>query len=206
MVKSRSRCHLTSGWGPALLRGFRSSVFKAALALSSRMFSHGHVCKGAAEHLGVCTSVMDCPWLRWLEVSWRHATVTHGNQGALSPRGFPVSAGSQISFRDKSGGRKSTFQNHVCGGGVWLRSLKEAGRGMDMEGRTSRAGKEMTSSNISQRRTQPGVKPSGLDSRACLRPVRVRWPEPRVRRPDMPLSCIQLCGDLSFLLGFEVDT
>lgn len=76
---------------------------------------------------------------------------------------------------------------------------------MDVEGRTSRAGKEMTSSNISQRGTQPGVKASGLDSRACLRPARVCWPEPRVRRPDMPLSCIQLCGDLSFLLGFEAD-
>lgn len=76
-------------------------MFKAALALSFRMFSHELVCEGAAEHLGVCTSVMDCPWLRWLEVSWRHATFTHGNQGALSPRGFPVSAGSQISFRDR---------------------------------------------------------------------------------------------------------
>lgn len=92
-------------------------MFKAALALSSRMFSHGLVCKGAAEHLGVCTSVMDCPWLRWLEISWRHAIVTHGNQGALSPRGFPVSAGSRISFRDRVRREEEHIPEPcVCGG------------------------------------------------------------------------------------------
>lgn len=100
--------------GPTLLWGFGSSVFKAALALSSRMFSHGNVCKGAAEHLGVGTSVMDCHWLRWLEVSWRHAIVTHRSQGALSLHSFPASAGSQMRFRDRGreGGR-STCQSHT---------------------------------------------------------------------------------------------
>lgn len=62
---------------------------------------------------------------------------------------------------------------------------------MDVEGITSRAGKEMTSSNISQRRTQPGVKPSGLDCRAYLTLATwVSWSEPRIQMLDMPLSCI----------------
>lgn len=97
-------------------------MFKAALALSSRMFSHGLVCKGAAEYLGVCTSVMDCPWLRWLEVSWRHATVTTGIRVLCHRVAFQFLLGPRSVSGAESGGRKSTFQSH--GGGVGYEVLK----------------------------------------------------------------------------------
>jgi len=81
----------------------------------------------ARQNTGVGTSVMDCRWLRWLEVSWRHATVTHRSQGALSLHSFPASAGSQMRFRDR--GREGGRAHSRATQGKGLQSLKEVGGG-----------------------------------------------------------------------------
>ena len=89
LIESRPRCHLASGWTTNSIVGmWQLCVEGSSLALSSRVFSYGKVCKAMAEHLGICTSVVDCPWLRWLAVSWRHITVTHRGQGCLSLLAF----------------------------------------------------------------------------------------------------------------------